>query len=68
MLQSIMLACCVFVLTLMQAVPASAEQALKPYLLGFRGTGTIEAKLPEVKTALEQKGFQVVGEYTLRQN
>jgi hypothetical protein len=54
----------VAVLLLVIAVPLfAAEQALKPYLLGYRGPGTIEAKLPEVKTALEQKGFQVVGEY-----
>jgi hypothetical protein len=41
----------------------AADQALKPYLLGYRGPGTIDAKLPEVKAALEQKGFQVAGEY-----
>ncbi len=41
----------------------AADQALKPYLLGYRGAGTIEAKLPEVKAGLEQKGFQVAGEY-----
>jgi hypothetical protein len=53
----------VAVLLLVFAVPLfAAEQALKPYLLGYRGPGTIEAKLPEVKAALEQKGFQVAGE------
>jgi len=41
----------------------AADQALKPYLLGYRGPGSIEAKLPEIKAALEQKGFQVVAEY-----
>lgn len=46
------------------AVPApAADQLLKPYLLGYRGAGTIEAKLPAVKAGIEQKGFQVVGEY-----
>jgi hypothetical protein len=52
------------ILMLLPALPVSAaDQALKPYLLGYRGPGTIEAKLPEVKAALEQKGFQVAGEY-----
>jgi hypothetical protein len=41
----------------------AADQALKPYLLGYRGAGTIEARLPEVKAGLELKGFQIVGEY-----
>ncbi len=41
----------------------AADQALKPYLLGYRGAGTIESRLPEVKAGLEQKGFQTVGEY-----
>jgi hypothetical protein len=49
-------------LCIVASAPA-ADQVLKPYLLGYRGTGTIEAKLPEVKAGLEQKGFQVVGEY-----
>ena len=49
-------------LFIVASAPA-ADQALKPYLLGYRGTGTIEAKLPEVKAGLEQKGFQVVGDY-----
>ena len=44
------------------AAPA-ADQALKPYILGYRGAGTTDAKLPDVKAALEQKGFQVAGEY-----
>jgi hypothetical protein len=51
-------------LSMVQAAPApAADQLLKPYLLGFKGPGTIEAKLVEVKAGLEQKGFQVVGEY-----
>ena len=64
MLRQTLLLSSVAVLLLVFAVPLfAAEQALKPYLLGYRGPGTIEAKLPEVKAALEQKGFQVVGEY-----
>lgn len=64
MLQTLVLAFSFFVLSIAQAVPATAaDQPLKPYLLGFRGAGTIEAKLPEVKAALDQRGFRVVGEY-----
>ncbi len=62
-----MLACSLaslFIVATLQAAPAAAaDQVLKPYLLGFKGAGTVEAKLPEVKAGLEQKGFQVVGEY-----
>jgi len=51
-------------LLLVFAVPLfAAEQTLKPYILGSGGPGTIEARLPGVKTALEQKGFQSAGEY-----
>ncbi len=48
------------------AAPGSAraaDQTLKPYLLGSQGAGTIAAKLPEVKAALEHNGFKIVGEY-----
>jgi len=64
MLQPIILACCLFVVSMFQAVSAqAADQPLKPYVLGFHGVGTIESKLAEVKAALEQKGFQIIGEY-----
>ena len=49
-------------LVIVVSAPA-ADQALKPYLLGYRGTGAIETKISEVKAGLEQKGFQIVGEY-----
>jgi hypothetical protein len=64
MLQKSLIALCISMLSLC-VVPASpaADQALKPYLLGYRGAGTIEAKLPEVKAGLEQKGFQIIGDY-----
>jgi len=64
MLQSSVLTLCLFLLSTIFAVPAPAvDPALKPYLLGFRGPGTVEAKRSEVKAGLEQKGFQVIGEY-----
>lgn len=64
MLRRILLLLAVAALMPVFAAPLfAADEALKPYLLGYRGPGTIEAKLPEVKAALEQKGFQVVGEY-----
>lgn len=59
-----LLAFCLTLGVLASAAPAPAgDQPLQPYLLGFRGPGTVEAKVPEVKAGLEQKGFQVVGEY-----
>jgi len=65
MLQTHVLAFCFFLLSMAQAVPAlAADQPLKPYLLGYRGPGAVEARLPEVRAGLEQKGFQIVGEYT----
>jgi len=65
MVQTYVLAFCFFVLSMVQSVAApAADQPLKPYLLGYRGAGTLETKLPEVKAALEQKGFQVVGEFS----
>jgi hypothetical protein len=49
----------------LSAVPAGADEAvLRPYVLASSGPGTIEAKLGEVKTALEGQGFQEAGEYT----
>lgn len=59
---SFILAFCLFLFTAV-AAPA-ADQPLKPYLLGFHGPGTIEAKLAEVKAGLENKGFQIVGGYS----
>ena len=38
--------------------------SLKPFVLAYRGAGTMDAKLVEVKAAVEREGFQVVGEYT----
>lgn len=49
-------------LLVVTSAPA-ADQALKPYFLGYRGAGSIEAKLPEVKAGLTKKGFQIIGEY-----
>lgn len=55
------LAFCLFLFAAASA--RAADQPLKPYLLGFRGPATVEAKLAEVKAGLERNGFQVVGEY-----
>lgn len=45
------------------SVVSADDAALKPYVLAYSGAGTITARLPEVKAALSQQGFQVVGEY-----
>lgn len=41
----------------------AGEPVLKPFILASSGTGTIDGKLGGVKTALEQQGFQLAGEY-----
>lgn len=43
---------------------AGAEEMLKPYVLASSSAGTIEKKGEEVKAAVAQQGFQVVGEYS----
>ncbi len=45
------------------AAAKAADQTMKPYILGYQGTGTIEDKLPGLRAGLERKGFQVAGEY-----
>jgi hypothetical protein len=47
----------------MAAVVYAADVLLKPYVLGYRGAGTIKDRLAVVKTSIEKAGFQVVGEY-----
>jgi hypothetical protein len=49
---------------LLWAGPAGAEApVIKPYILGSGGPGAIEAKFDEVKAAVSQQGFEVVGDY-----
>ena len=43
---------------------AGADEMLKPYVLASSGPGAIEKKVEEVKAAVSQQGFQVVGEYS----
>ncbi|MDP2156418.1 MAG: hypothetical protein Q8K68_01755, partial [Nitrospirota bacterium] len=43
---------------------AAADTLLKPYVLASSGAGTLDKKSEEVKTAVSQQGFQVVGEYS----
>jgi len=45
------------------SVSWAEEASLKPFVLAYRGAGTIDAKIGEVKAAVAREGFQVVGEY-----
>ena len=55
---------CLLAMAAILAAPSfAADRPLKPYLLGFRGAATVDARLTETKAALEEKGFQLVGEY-----
>ena len=42
---------------------AVAAERLKPFVLAYRGPGTLEAKVAEARTRLEGAGFRIVGEY-----
>lgn len=57
------LAVVVLALSLFTTPTMAADAALKPFVLGSSGPGTIEAKLAEVKAALALEGFEVAGEY-----
>ena len=60
-----MLVCFFVVMLLGSSAPSWADDvSLKPFVLAYSGEGTIDAKLAEVKAAVERDGFQVVGEYT----
>ncbi|HAR45792.1 MAG TPA: hypothetical protein DCS05_06360, partial [Nitrospiraceae bacterium] len=58
------LAVVVLAVSLFTTPAMAADPALKPFVLGSSGPGTIDAKLAEVKAALALEGFEVVGEYT----
>jgi hypothetical protein len=59
-----MLLWCFVVVLLGISAPLWADDvSLKPFVLAYSGEGTIDAKLGEVKAAVEREGFQVVGEY-----
>ena len=59
-----MLVCFFVVMLLGISAPSWADDvSLKPFVLAYSGEGTIDAKLVEVKAAVEREGFQVVGEY-----
>jgi len=53
-----------FLLTGLLLGSAAAEEALlKPFVLGYRGAGTIADKTIVVKSALGAQGFRIEGEY-----
>ena len=61
---------CALVLTLTAAVAqvAAAAEKLKPFVLSYRGPGTIEAKVEEAKTRLRGAGFRIVADYVPYEN
>ena len=59
-----MLLWCFVVVLLGISAPLWADDvSLKPFVLAYSVEGTIDAKLGEVKAAVEREGFQIVGEY-----
>lgn len=47
---------------------AAAAEKLKPFVLAYRGPGTLEAKVAEAKEKLSGAGFRIVGEYAPYEN
>ena len=61
--KTIFIWCFLAVLFAISGVSWADDVLRKPFVLAYRGAGTIDAKLGEVKAAVEREGFQVVGEY-----
>jgi hypothetical protein len=51
-------------LALSLCATVASAQALKPFVLGFKGAGDLAQKVAETKTALTGAGFTVVGTYS----
>lgn len=49
---------------LVLALPALADDVLKPFVLASKGPGVVADKVAAAKTALQANGFTVVGSYT----
>ncbi len=49
---------------LLVALPAVADDRLRPWVLGSDEAGQLAAKVPAVRQALEAQGFAIAGEYT----
>lgn len=60
----IIFCCLALVLLAGSALTWADDVSLKPFVLAYSGEGTTDAKLGEVKAAVEREGFQVVGEYS----
>ncbi|MDT8386825.1 MAG: hypothetical protein RQ736_04885 [Thiogranum sp.] len=43
---------------------AFAEEALKPFVLGYKASGDMQAIADEVKSKVEEAGFEIVGSYS----
>ncbi|MFC1552156.1 hypothetical protein ACFL6P_06265 [Candidatus Latescibacterota bacterium] len=56
---------CIMLFLLLALIPVTPRaDNLKPYILGYRGPGTIESKLVEVKESLADGEFEIAGEYS----
>jgi len=59
-------AAAVALLAVAQVAPAA--ELLKPFVLAYRGPGTIEAKVEEAKAKLSKAGFRIVADYEPYEN
>ncbi len=55
---------CIALLLLVIGMASAADEMLKPYVLASTDSMPIEKKAAQIKTAVAERGFQVVGEYT----
>jgi hypothetical protein len=51
-------------LILIASMAYADDTLLKPFVLGFRGPGSVAEKAAAVKTALSSQGFTIAGEYS----
>ncbi len=61
---AVVLSALVFSIAALVSASAANDAALRPFVLGSRGPGALDAKAEEVKASVAQQGFQVVGEYS----
>jgi hypothetical protein len=61
MIYAVLGVCCAFAVGVVS--PVMAETKLQPFVLAFRGAGTVEKMVPEVKEKLAGAGLVIVGAY-----
>jgi len=58
------LVCTAAAVVSLASLAAQAAEEMKPFILGSTSTGSVAEKVGAVKSALTEKGFELVGEYS----